>query len=54
MTHPQNPEKKHRTLRKATARLDARIKDFESTIATLPAHLREGYHRPGSRQIRSR
>ncbi len=49
MTHPQNPNKKHRTMKKIAARLAARIKAWEAH-GEHPNGSKSTYHKPGSRQ----
>lgn len=46
ITAPLNPNKKHRTMKKAQAKLDARLKEFEAMRDKSPKG--SLYHKPGS------
>ena len=50
MTNPQNPSKKHRTIKKAQKRLEIRTKMYENAIRNGN---NRAYKKPGSMKMHS-
>lgn len=51
MTKPRNPEKKHRTIKKAEERLSTRTKMYEAAVKASRDG-GKGYTKPGSMKMR--